>query len=142
MYGSLDVSVSGMVAQRTRLAVISANIANANTTLDANGNINPYQRREIMFASGDPAAADPSQRSQGVHVKSIDRNPNAIKYRWEPGSALAYKDGPYKDYVPVPDIDTTTERINALSASRAYEANVAAAEATKDLLSQALRLLG
>ena len=139
MYGSLDVSVSGMVAQRTRLAVISSNVANSNTTLDANGNVNPYQRREIMFAAGDPSGANPSL---GVHVKAIEPNPEAINYRWAPGDPLAYKEGPYKDYVPTPDISTTTERINALSASRAYEANVAVAETTKDMMAQALRLLG
>ena len=77
MYGSLDVSVSGMVAQRTRLAVISSNIAHADTVLDAQGNINPYKRREIMFAPGDPSAKNPHARALGVHVKAIEANPDA-----------------------------------------------------------------
>ena len=142
MYGSLDVSVSGMVAQRTRLAVISSNIAHANTVLDAQGNINPYKRREIMFAPGDPSAKNPHARALGVHVKAIEANPDAVKLKWDPDNRLAYRDGPMRGYVPTPDIDPTLERVNAMEASRAYEANVAAADVTKQMMAQALRLLG
>ena len=53
MYGALDISTSGLVAQRTRLEVISANLANVDSILDAEGNYAPYRRRAAMFAAGD-----------------------------------------------------------------------------------------
>jgi flagellar basal-body rod protein FlgC len=137
MYGSLDISTSGMVAQRTRMAVISANIANANTILDSQGNLDPYKKRIVHFAPGDPAASDPAGRSMGVHVSEIAPDENAIRMKYMPSSKYANEDG----YVPYPDISSQVEQINAMTAARAYEANVAAAETTKSMLAQALRLL-
>lgn len=137
MYGALNISTSGMIAQRTRMAVISANIANANTILDSQGNLNPYQKRIIHFAPGDPSSADPAGRAMGVHVSEIARDENAIRMRYEPGSKYANKDG----YVPYPDISPQLEQVNAMSAARAYEANVVAAETTKTMMAQVLRLV-
>ena len=54
MYGALDISTSGMIAQRTRLEAIAANIANKDTILDEAGRNNPFQRRVAYFAPGDP----------------------------------------------------------------------------------------
>jgi len=141
MYGSLDISTSGMIAQRTRLEVISANIANQHTILDADGNLSPYQRRQVMFAPGNPgsrsASGSASGSAMGVHVAEIYANPDAIQWKWDPSSPHANKDG----YVPTPDIDSVTEQINAMAAMRAYEANIAAAEASKAMMAQALRLI-
>ena len=137
MYGALDISTSGMVAQRTRMAVISANIANADTILDSQGTLSPYKPRIVHFAPGDPSAADRTGRSMGVHVSEIGRDENAVRLRYEPGSPYADKDG----YVPYPDISPQMEQINAMTAARAYEANVVAAETTKTMMAQALRLL-
>ncbi len=137
MYGSLDISTSGMIAQRTRLATIAANVANSNTILNERGELDPYRRREVFFAPGDPSAPSRSGRKLGVHVREIDANENAVRMSYRPGSPYANEDG----YVPVPDINTSVEQINALSATRSYEANVQAAETTKTMLAQALRLL-
>ena len=137
MYGALDISTSGMVAQRTRMATIAANIANAGTILDSKGNAEPFLRRHIHFAPGDPSASSRSGRQMGVHVKEIEADPTAIRLSYRPGNPYANEDG----YVRVPDISPQLEQINALTASRAYEANVAAAETTKTMLAQALRLL-
>ena len=137
MYGALDISVSGMVAQRTRMEVISANIANQNTILDSQGRLNPYRRREAMFAPGDPGSATRGGKSLGVHVSEIHIDQGAIVWKWDPSNPYANADG----YVPIPDIDSVTEQINAMEAARAYEANVAAAEATKSMMAQALRLI-
>ena len=142
MYGSLDISTSGMIAQRTRLAVIQANIANRNTILDAQGNVNPYRRRIVHFAPGDPTARTAQGRQLGVHVAEIQLDPTPVQPReYDPSNPYAYKSGPYKGYVPDTNINPIVEQINALEASRAYEANIAAAEATKTMISQALRLL-
>jgi len=137
MYGSLDISTSGMVAQRTRMAVISANIANASTILDSQGNLSPYKKRIIHFEPGDPSASTHEGRAMGVHVAEIGTDENAIRLKYEPGNKFADADG----YVPYPDINTHMEQINAMSAARAYEANVVAAETTKTMMAQALRLL-
>lgn len=137
MYGSLDVSVSGLVAQRTRLAVIANNLANSETILNAKGEYEPYLRREVMLSAGDPSASDPSGGGLGVHVASIEPNPDALRLKYDPQNPFADEGG----YVKVPDISPIVEQVNALDASRAYEANLAAVEATKSMMAQALRLL-
>jgi flagellar basal-body rod protein FlgC len=141
MYGTLDISTSGMIAQRTRLEVIAANIANKDAILDSSGRVNPYRRRQVHFAPGDPTARTADGRSMGVHVAEIEINDGAVRLKRDPGHPLAYKSGPNTGYVPVPDIDPVTEQINAMEALRAYEANVMAAESTKTMMAQALRLL-
>jgi flagellar basal-body rod protein FlgC len=137
MYGALDISTSGLVAQRVRMTAISANIANQGTILDSDGRVNPYRRRQVHFAPGDPTAPTRQGRAMGVHVAEIQVNQDAIRWKFDPTNPYANREG----YVPYPDIDPVTEQINALEASRAYEANLAAAEATKSMMAQALRLL-
>lgn len=142
MFGSLDISTSGMIAQRERMASIAANIANRNTILDADGNVNPYRRRMVHFAPGDPGASTAEGRSMGVHVARIEIDQSDFNYEWDPTNPYAFKDGAHAGYVPSPNVNSVVEQINAMEASRAYEANVVAAEATKTMLAQALRILG
>ncbi len=132
MYGTLDISTSGMVAQRTRMAVIANNIANANSIENAKGEYEPYLRRAAMLS---PAGSD--GELLGVEVSDIQIQEGALRPEHRPGHPNADADG----YLMVPDIDTTSEWVNGLQASRAYEANVVAAEATKSMMAQALRLL-
>ncbi|MEX0744249.1 MAG: flagellar basal body rod protein FlgC [Phycisphaeraceae bacterium] len=133
MFGSLDVSTSAMVAQRTRLEVISANIANANSIYDADGNYSPFRRRMAIFAEGDPSTG----RGEGVHVREIQLDDSEFRKELDPSHPHADEEG----YVYYPNVDSTIERINALEASRAYEANITAAEATKTMMQSTLRLL-
>ena len=72
MYGTLDISTSGMIAQRTRLNAIASNMANRNAILDAHGNLNPYKARRVHFAPGDPSSSSAEGRQMGVHVAAID----------------------------------------------------------------------
>ncbi|MEX0876798.1 MAG: flagellar basal body rod protein FlgC [Phycisphaerales bacterium] len=132
MYGTLDISTSGMVAQRTRMSVIASNIANVNTLENAEGEYAPYLRRAAMLAPSGNA-----NHPQGVRVSDIEIEEHALRKEYRPGNPHADADG----YLMVPDIDTTSEWVNGLQASRAYEANVAAAETTKNMIAQALRLL-
>lgn len=141
MYGSLDISTSGMTAQRTRMAAIAANIANRSTILDENGNVNPYRARRVIFEPGDPNATTAQGKTLGVHVAAIELDQGEFNYRWDPENPYALKDGPKQGYVPEPNINPVIEQLNALEASRAYEANVVAAETTKQMMAQALRLL-
>ena len=132
MYGSLDISTSGMIAQRTRMSVIASNIANVNTLENAKGEYEPYLRRAAMFAPGGPDG-----EPMGVRVADIKIQEGAVRQAYRPNHPMADENG----YLNVPDIDTTSEWVNGLEASRAYEANVAAAEASKSMMAQALRLL-
>lgn len=137
MYGTLDISTSGMIAQRTRMAAIAANIANSESVLDAQGNVNPFRKRMVFFSPGDPGASTGQGQAMGVHVSSIEADQDAVVRRYMPGSPYADSEG----YVPYPDISPAVEQINAMQAARSYEANVVAAETTKQMMAQALRLL-
>jgi flagellar basal-body rod protein FlgC len=136
MFRSLDVSTSGIVAQRHRMDTIAGNIANISTTRDEKGKVSPFQRRFIAFM------ADQERRGEqggGVGVKfsvQVDRNTPARKVI-QPGHPDADANG----VVSYPGIDLTTEFVNALEASRAYEANVATIDITKGMFSQALKIL-
>lgn len=132
MYGSLDISTSALVAQRTRLNVISANIANRNVLLNAHGEYAPYQRRIALLAAGDPV----SGKAEGVHVADIVTD-DTLLYRYEPDSRFANAEG----YVGYPNIDPVKEMVNAMEASRSYEANIAAIEATKSMINAALEVI-
>jgi flagellar basal-body rod protein FlgC len=140
MFGSLDISTSGMVAQRVRLDTISANLANQNTLLDAQGNVVPFRRREVFLVPGGPEGS--GDGALGVRVAGIGLDQAQVTPRvFDPSSPFAFKDGPFKGYVAETGINSVTENINAVEAVRAYEANVMAAEATKQMTTSALRLL-
>jgi len=142
MYGGLDVSVSGMIAQRTRLEVIATNLANVNTTHDADGNYAPFRRRFTLLSEGDPSSFNKDAQLAGVHVQDIQQDMSDFRRVYDPTHPDAMPEGhPDAGYIYMPNIDSTLEQVDALDAQRAYEANVAAAEATKALVAQALRLL-
>ena len=133
MFGALDTSTSGLIAQRTRLNTIAANLANANTVTHDGVTNEPFRRRIPLLAPGDPSTNDPA----GVHVAEIELDPAPFRRKYQPGHPLADGDG----YVKYPNIDFIVEQINALEASRSYEANIAAAEATKRMMQASLDLL-
>lgn len=131
---SLDISASALVAQRVRMDTVAANMANAFTTRNAEGRAEPYRRRFVIFAPGDPRRGPDAA---GVHVARIEVDDSPPRLRWEPGHPDADANG----YVRYPNVDISTEMINALEAARAYEANVTAMQVTKSMLTSALRLL-
>jgi len=133
MYGTLDISTSGMVASRVRLEVATANITNSRTITGPDGEYAPFRRRMAVIASGDPASGS----DLGVHVNQIIQNDGPLRMEHDPEHVFANADG----YVGYPDIDSSIEQVNALEATRAYEANIVAAEATKSMVSLALRIL-
>ena len=133
MYGVLDISTSALVAQRIRLDVIAANIANQRTILNENDEYEPYRRRMVVFSEGDPARG----QTKGVHVASIEIDYSPLNQKYEPGSPFADADG----YVSYPNVNSVIETMNAMDAARAYEANITAIEATKSMLSAALKII-
>ena len=133
MYGALDISTSALVAQRTRLNVIAANIANQKTVLNENDEYAPYRRRYVVLGQGDPAQG----QTEGVHVASIEIDDSPLNRRYEPGSPFADAEG----YVLYPNVNPVIETMDAMLAVRAYEANITAIEATKSMMSVALRII-
>jgi len=133
MFDILDMGASALTAQRIRMDTIAGNIANINTLRDANGKPNPYRRRFVVFAPGQ-AENDPRP---GVHVKSVQLDQSPLPKRYDPGNPDADKDG----YVKYPNVDLSIEFVNALEASRAYEANVTMMDTAKSMFNSSLRLL-
>lgn len=133
MFGALDTSTSGLIAQRTRAQATAANMANRFTLYDAQGNHAPFRRRIPILAAGDPSTGS----GEGVHVRSIELDDAPFRRVYEPGHPDADGEG----YVDYPNIDPTIEHVNMLEASRAYEANITAIEATKSMIQASLRLI-
>ena len=141
-FSSLDVSASGMSAQRMRMDLISQNIANANTTRTEDGT--PYRRQTLLLgtntsnpfsnylsgASRD-ALGDGKVKIQGI----VDDNSDFRKV-YEPDNPEADEEG----YVYYPNVDIVTEMVDMISASRSYEANVTASTASKNMAMQALNI--
>lgn len=138
MLSVLDISTSALVAQRINLDTIAGNIANMHTTRDAQGDPNAYRRRVAMFAAGD--ASKPGG-GPGVRVSEIVEDPSPLKKVFNPGHPDAIPTGPDRGYVQMPNVDYSTEMINAIMASRSYEANVAVMDISKSIASSTLRLI-
>ena len=137
---AMEISSSGMAAQRFRMTIIAANIANAQTTRTPEGG--PYRRREVIFgALPAPRTFEEVLRAEvkvgdPLHVKvlgvAIDKRPPILKY--DP----AHPDSNEQGYVAMPNIDPLEEMVNIMLASRSYEANVAAFNAAKNMALRAL----
>ena len=135
MLSALDVSTSGLVAQRTRLDAISSNIANMSTTRNERGEPDPYQARYVTFQTD--ASMNTPGGGVGVRVASVEHSNSPPQIKHEP----THPDADANGFVSYPDIDMTTEFVDALQATRAYEANIGVIEITKDLASQSLRII-
>lgn len=138
MYGSLDISTSGMIAQRDRMTAISANIANRNSVMPDG---TPYRARRVHFAPGDPTATSKQARQWGVHVSQVEIDQTPLNMRHDPSSPFAMRSGLHQGYVLESNVNPVVEQVNAIQAARAYEANAVAAESSKQMAAQALRLL-
>ncbi len=146
IFNGLNISASGMTAQTLRMDTISQNIANVNTTRDQNGN--PYRRKTVVFAEKtDDAFQYALEQSQarhairpdgkGVKVTAIvEDHVAAMKKVYDPSHPDADEDG----YVTLPNVNTVTEMTNLIDATRSYEANVTAFNATKNMLLKGLEL--
>lgn len=135
MIRALDISSSAVIAQRTRLDVIAGNIANAQTTRQEDGTIAPYRRRFVTLMSGD------GQGGAGVHVDAVEHDPSPFRLKYDPGHPDRIRSGSATGYVQLPNVNTTLEYVDALEASRAYEANINMMNVTRGMIQQALRLL-
>lgn len=142
---SYNICASGMTAQRIRMDVISNNIANSNTMVTAEGS--PYRRREVVFEAPGRTFSESLSTARrrlnriigsGVKVQKVreDRSEMAFIKIYDPGHPLADEDG----LVLRPNINVTTEMVNMIDASRAYEANVTALNSYKQMEQRALQI--
>lgn len=138
----MNISASGMSAQRLRMDIISSNIANVNTTRNENGEA--YRRKTVVFAeknqnSFESILNSKSGASVGTGVKVtqiVEDTETAMNMVYDPSHPDANEEG----YVTYPNINTVTEMTNLIDASRSYEANVTAFNATKNMALKGLEL--
>jgi flagellar basal-body rod protein FlgC len=138
MFPALDISSSGLVAQRMRMTAISSNLANVTTTHNERGEAVPYQSRFVIFQADESVGAN---GAAGVKVSSVETSQAEPKLKFDPHNPDAIKEGPNKGYVAYPNISMMGEFTDALEASRAYEANLGAMEISKDIEQQTLKII-
>lgn len=140
-FNGMDISASGMTAQRLRMDIISQNIANVNTTRDENGD--PYKRKIVTFSEknvtpfGDILMKTEGTVGSGVKVSQIGQdNTTAMRRVYDPSHPDADEDG----YVTYPNVNSVQEMTDLIDASRSYEANVTAFNATKNMALKGLEI--
>jgi flagellar basal-body rod protein FlgC len=126
----MDTMASGLSAQRTRLEVASANLANAQTTRSPDGG--PYRRREVVFA----ASVGGEEGVGGVEVAEIKKDEAPPRMEYDPGHPDANGEG----YVAYPNISVVEEMVDMITASRAYEAGVTAMRTASGMADRALSI--
>jgi flagellar basal-body rod protein FlgC len=141
LYDAMHTSASGLSAQRLRMNLISANLANVNTTRTPEGG--PYRRKEVVFGAVPKAASfhehlNARQAKTPCEVRPLkiieDQRPPVVKY------APYHPDADADGYVALPPVNMMEEMVNMISATRSYEANVSAVRAARDMALKALEI--
>jgi flagellar basal-body rod protein FlgC len=149
IFDAIDISASGLSAERLRMDVTAENLANAQTTRGPNGG--PYQRREVVLQTAQPngfatqlAAATggmpgtgAGQPCGGVQVAGIVGDATPPRRVYDPGHPDANAQG----YVLMPNVNPVTEMVDLIASSRSYEANVTAMQTAKSMFSKTFDLL-
>ena len=143
MFDAMEVSASGLTAERMRMDVVAENLANANTTRGADGQ--PYRRKEVVLAERQGegsfgaalAGAMSGGKPAGVEVAQIAEDQTPLKQIYDP----SHPDADANGYVQMPNVDSVSEMVDLIYAQRAYEANVTAMQAAKQMLAKTLELL-
>jgi flagellar basal-body rod protein FlgC len=147
MYSSIEVSASGLSAERLAMDVIANNLANVNTTRTPEGGA--FKRQLVIFAQKqetDPNASrnpmadatnDPGKSQDGVQAVGIMSDPGPDRMVYDP----THPDADANGYVHMPNIDTVKEMVDMIAASRAYQANVTAIQEARTMGNAALGLL-
>lgn len=141
-FTSMDISASALAAERTRMNLISSNLANVNSTRTAEGG--PYRRKDAVFtatplkeAGGFGAALSRANEARSVQVTQVNEDPRPPRLQYEPGHPDADANG----YVAYPNINVVEEMADMITASRSYEANITATNAAKSMALKTLELL-
>jgi flagellar basal-body rod protein FlgC len=143
LFGVMDVSASALQAERLRAEVVASNMANAETTRTEEGG--PYRRQQVVFQSqasdqgtfANHLLSEGNGDIGGVKVSAVvpDNAPGLRRY--DPQHPDADKNG----YVEYPDINPLTEMVDMMSATRTYDLNSSAVQATKGMIDASLELL-
>jgi flagellar basal-body rod protein FlgC len=139
MIGAMDISMSGLLAQRARLTAVASNIANISSMRNENNELTPYQARYVVLQT--EKNSERNSAAAKVQVAKVDTTTIEPNYRYDPTHPLAMKSGQHQGYVAYPNVDMMSEFVDALEATRAYEANVGVLEISKNMAQQTLRLL-
>ena len=123
-FGSMEVSASGMSAERTRMNVASSNLANAQTTETPGGG--PFKRLDVVLQS--------SPKDGGVKVQGVVQDQSPPRMEYDPGHPDADADG----YVAYPNVNVVEEMVDMITASRAYEAGVTSLNTAVSMAERAL----
>ncbi|PWJ96237.1 flagellar basal-body rod protein FlgC [Oceanotoga teriensis] len=134
LFKSMNISGSGMSAERFRLNIISQNLSNANTTRTDNGG--PYRRKSVSFEEVLNGSMSNSESFGGVKVSSINEDQAPFRLEYEPDNPDADENG----YVRYPNVNALREMIDMISAQRAYEFNATAVNTAKTMYNSALNI--
>jgi len=129
LFSAMEISASGMSAERVRLNVIASNIANSRVTRSAQGG--PYRRKEVIFAT----CLDEKMKGQ-VEVVGIFPDPSPFKMIYDP----SHPDADNQGFVAMPNVDIALEMIDMIASTRAYEANLTAFKYAQDMARKALEI--
>ncbi|MBI3099740.1 MAG: flagellar basal body rod protein FlgC [Planctomycetes bacterium] len=143
---SFDISTSGLIAQRERMNLIANNLANVNTTRDAQNRPIPFRRKIPIFA---PEPTQGTNARGGVRILKIVDDDSAFRLVHDPDHPDAIRENVDIDgdgwidtgYVRFPNVNPIVEMVDMITATRAYEANVTAMDATKSMHATSLRIL-
>ncbi len=146
MFSAFNINASGLTAQRYRMDIISENVANANTTRTADGT--PYRRKIVTFEEKGgqtsfsrilgKAAYSHGYTGQGVKVSGVyEDNKTPMNMVYDPSHPDADENG----YVTGPNVNIITEMTNMIDASRAWEANSTAFNASKSIAMKGLEMM-
>jgi flagellar basal-body rod protein FlgC len=134
-FTAMEVSASGLSAERTRMNVAASNLANAQTTQAAGGG--PYKRRDVVLQSADVPGVTGTpfaQAVKGVAVSQIAQDAAPPRLEYDPGHPQANAQG----YVAYPNVNPVEEMVDMITASRAYEAGVTSMTTAVNMAERAL----
>jgi flagellar basal-body rod protein FlgC len=139
LFGSMQVSASGMSAQRARAELLVENMANSETTRTPEGG--PYRRRDVVFASelqtSPFSAVFQNEMGNGVTVSDVVTDTREPQRRYMPG----HPDADASGYVAFPNMNPAEDMVDLLNSARSYEANVAAISSIKDMISRSIDIM-
>ena len=140
-FSSMNVSSSALTAGRTRMNLISSNLANANATRTPEGG--PYKRKDAVFAATPIESrfnrvldGETEKQVRQVEVTDIVEDENPPRLQYDPGHPDANPQG----YVAMPNVNVVEEMADMIGATRAYEANVTAVQAAKSMAMKTLEI--
>lgn len=138
VFNTMRITATGLTAERLRMDTIASNIANATTTRTEDGG--PYRRKVAVFREDLDRVINSQGASKvklgGVKAVAIEDDQSPFKRVYDPGNPDADEEG----YVLMPNVNILNEMVDMIVATRAYEANVTAMNATKSMLLKALEI--